>query len=184
MSKTRTIMFYIQMAITVIALIASIYLLVFVLSYKLGGWMIVSYISIIISIAAMIYCSMLGFRRGEVVYQLSILPFLVAIFVNVILPNRSSFQIGMLCLLFALVFAYLIRQKDHKFAFVILILMIAVSLTFSVYSAINAHVDFLGDIREHFLTYLAMYLSIFIPTIMSVTITLTHNVRLINKEEK
>lgn len=56
--------------------------------------------------------------------------------------------------------------------------MVVVSLTFSIYSAITARLDFLGEMSAKWYTYLAMYLSIFIPTIMSGTLALTYNVRL------
>lgn len=44
--------------------------------------------------------------------------------------------------------------------------MILLSLIFSIYSSIKADIIFLGDISSNWPTYLAMYLSIFIPTIM------------------
>ena len=55
--------------------------------------------------------------------------------------------------------------------------MIIVSLTFSIYSAITAKIDFLGPVENNWPTYVAMYLSIFIPTIMSITLLITYNVR-------
>ena len=176
--KPKAIMLFVQMIFIIILLVASIYLLVFVSSNNLGPWMITSYIFITLSVLALICYATIGFKKGDVIYQISVLPFLVAILVNVMLPNRGAFQIALLTLLFALTFAFLLRQKDQRFTFIIAILMVVVALTFSIYSSITANTKFLGDISENWPTYLAMYLSIFVPTIMSVTFALTYNVRI------
>ena len=176
--KPKAIMLFIQMIFIVILLIASIYLLVFVTSNNLGGWMITSYIFITLSVLALICYAIIGFKKGDIAYQLAVLPFLAAIFVNVLLPNRETFQIALLTLLFAFTFAFLLKQKDTKFTSIVSILMVVVSLTFSIYSSIKANTQFLGSISENWPTYLAMYLSIFVPVIMSVTFAITYNVRI------
>lgn len=176
--KFKLIFLILQMVLTFVLLFISVYLLIFVISNNLGGWMITSYIFIIISIIAMLYYGFYGYKSGIKTYQLSILPYLVAILINVMLPNRNAFQIGVLATLLAFTFGFLLRQKEKKFTLMIGIFMIIISLTFSIYSAITANVKFLGDISSNFLTYLSMYLSIFIPTIMSVTIFLTYYFRI------
>lgn len=176
--KSSAVMLFLQMILTIILFIAATYLLVFVSVYNLGGWMISSYIFITISIIAVICYAFIGYKKGEVAYQLAVVPFLVAIFINILLPGRNSWQIAFLTILFALTFAFLLRQSDKKFTNIISILMIIVSLIFSIYSSINAKIDFLGPISDHWPTYLAMYLSIFVPTIMSTTFALTYNVRI------
>ena len=118
-----------------------------------------------------------NYKKGDVIYQLSVLPFLAAVFVNVLLPNRETFQVALLTVLFALTFAFLLRQKDEKFTSIIGILMVAISLVFSIYSSIKANTQFLGEISQNWPTYVAMYLSIFVPVIMSGTFALTYNVR-------
>ena len=175
--KPLAIMLFIQMILTILLLITSIYLLSFVIANKLGGWMIASYIFITLSVIAVIAYSVCGYKKGFDIYQLSIIPFLVAVFVNVLLPNRATFQMALLTILFALTFAFLLRQKDERFTFVIGLLMIFVSLMFSIYSSITANIHFLGDVSENWPTYLAMYLSIFVPSIMSCTFTLTYMVK-------
>ena len=126
---------------------------------------------------AVICSSVFGHTKGEAVYQLSVLPFLAAILVNVMLPNREAFQIALLTILFALTFAFLLRQKDRRFTQIIGILMVITSLTFSIYSAVKANTQFLGEVSTNWPTYVAMYSSIFVPTIMSGTFALTYNVR-------
>ena len=177
LKKSKAIMLFVQMIFIIFLLVVSIYLLVFVITNNLGGWMITSYIFIALSVLAIIAYSVVGYKLGDVIYQLSVLPFLAAVFVNVLLPNRETLQIALLTILFALTFASLLRQKDKRFTFVILVLMVVVSLVFSIYSSIKANPHFLGEISENWPTYVAMYASIFVPVVMSVTFALTYNVR-------
>ena len=175
--KNQAIGLFIQMLFTTILLIVGIYLLTFVISNKLGGWMIASYILIIISVISIMIYGIIGFKKGDIAYQLAIVPFLGAILINVMLPNRSAFQIALLTILFALTFAFLIKQSDQKFTYLMAGMMVVVSCVFSIYSSITANTQFLGEISENWPTYMAMYLSIFIPVIMSTTFLITYNVR-------
>ena len=177
LKKSKAILLFIQMFLVLILLGVSIYLLDFVTKNHLGAWMIVSYIFIILSVLSIIGYSVYGYKKGKLYYLLSALPFLVAILVNTIMPTRNSFQVALLTVLFSLTFAFLLRQEDEKFTYVISFLMVIVSLVFSIYSSITADTKFLGDISSNFPTYFAMYASIFIPTIMSATLALTYNVR-------
>lgn len=182
--KDKAILLFVQMILTIILLIVSIYLLVFVSINNLGGWMIASYILITLSVLAIICYSIIGYKKGLVAYIGAIIPFLGAILVNILLPQRDSFQVAVLSILFALVSVFLVKQKDEKFNYIVSILMCAVALTFSVYSAITARLDFLGQMSAQWYTYLAMYLSIFIPSIMSGTFALTYNVKNIKEQIK
>ena len=175
--KPKAIMLFVQMILLLFLLAISIYLLVFVAANNLGGWMIASYVFIILSVAFAIGYGTFGYRKGEIMYKLAICPFLVAILVNVMLPGREPFQIALLTILFALVFAFLLKQEDEKLATVIGLSALVVSLVFSVYSAIKANVGFLGPVSDNWPTYVAMYSSIFVPTVMSFTFALTYNVR-------
>ena len=182
--KDKAILLFVQMILLIVILAVSIYLLVFVSVNQLGGWMISSYILITLSILAIIAYGVIGYKKKEFAYVLAIIPFLGAIFVNILLPQRNAVQIALLSVLFALVSVFLVKQKDHKFNSYVSILMVAVALAFSIYSAITARLDFLGEMSANWYTYLAMYLSIFIPTIMSVTFALTYNVRISKAEVK
>ena len=175
--KTQGIMLFVQMILTCFLLLVSIYLLVFVISNNLGGWMISSYILIIISTLGIIGYGVIGYKKKEFAYQLALAPFLAAIFVNILMPQRDTFQIAVLVILFALVFAFLFVLNNQKLTYLFAILMVVISLTFSIYSSITANISFLGSVEDNWLTYAAMYLSIFIPTIMSTTILVTYNVR-------
>ena len=180
--KDKAILLFVQMILIIILLIVSIYLLVFISVNNLGGWMIASYILITLSVLAIICYSIIGYKKGVVAYIGAIIPFLGAILVNILLPQRDSFQVAILSILFALVSVFLVKQKDEKFNYIVSILMCAVALTFSVYSAITARLDFLGQMSANWYTYLAMYLSIFIPSIMSGTFALTYNIKITKKD--
>ena len=174
---SQLVLLAVQIVLTVLLLVVAVYLLIFVSVNQLGGWMIASYIQITISVLALVLYFIVGHRKGKVAYYLAILPFLGAIFVNILLPQRSAFQIGVLAILFGLVVAFLLRQEDKRFTFVVCLAMVAVALTFSIYSAITANVSFLGDIGAHWFTYLAMYASLFVPSVMTVTLALIYNVK-------
>ena len=175
--KPKAIMLFLQMFLVLFLLGVSIYLLVFVISNNLGGWMIASYILIIVSVLAVVFHGAYGYKKGDRAYRLSVWPFLGAVLVNVMLPNREPFQIALLTILFALTFAFLVKQKDVRFTSCISMSMVAVALIFSIYSAAKANISFLGDISDNWPTYVAMYSSIFVPTVMTVTFALTYNVR-------
>lgn len=182
--KDKAILLFVQMVLTIILLIVSIYLLVFISVNNLGGWMIASYILITLSVLAIICYSIIGYKKGLVAYIIAIIPFLGAILVNILLPQRDSFQVAVLSILFALTSIFMVKQKDKKFNSIVSILMCVVALTFSIYSAITAHLDFLGQMSAKWYTYFAMYLSIFIPSIMSGTFALTYNVKIIKEQIK
>ena len=175
--KYQGILLFVQMVLTIILMFTSFYLLTFVISNKLGGWMISSYLLIILSIVAIMFYGIFGYKKGNIAYQLAIVPFLAAVMVNILLPQRDYFQAAILTMLFALLFAFLFIQNNKKLSYIFALSMVAIALAFSIYSAITAKIDFLGSVKDHWPTYLAMYLSIFVPTIMSATILITYNVR-------
>ena len=63
--KAKAIMLFIQMIWLLFALVISIYLLVFVISNNLGGWMISSYILITLSVLAIISYGIVGSEKGS-----------------------------------------------------------------------------------------------------------------------
>lgn len=177
LTKAKAILLFLQMFLIIIQLLIAVYLLVFSIEYKLSEWMISSYVFIMISVISIIIYAVIGFKKGEIAYLLAIAPFLIAIFINILIPNRDTFQISMLVLLFALTLVFLFKQDDFHINSLISIAMVVVALSFSIYSSINANVNFLKELSAKWSTYVAMYLSIFIPVIMSATLALTYNVR-------
>ena len=179
--KSQAIMLFVQMILTIVLLGVSIYLLYFVIANGLGPWMIASYVLITVSVLAIIFYGALGYKKGDMAYRLAIVPFLAAVLVNVLLPQRNTFQIAMLTLLFAFTLVFLFVQEKRQISYCVAISMVVLALIFSIYSSITAKIDFLGSVADHWPTYLAMYLSIFVPTIMSTTILVTYNVRTTRK---
>ena len=141
---------------------------------------ILSTIFVLLSFVALAVYGVIGYKKGDLAYSLSILPFLAAILVNTVLPGRSAPQIGLLAVLLMLSFAFLLRQEDTLFTRIMTYSMIAVSLCFSIFSAITANTEFLGPVDgSNVVTYIAMYYSIFTPVLISGTYALTYHIKLV-----
>ena len=166
--KGHAVLLFIQMLLTLIILVAAMYLLIFVSANSLGGWMIASYICITLSALSIVAYGAIGYKEGNLGFKAIILPFLAAIFVNILLPNRSAFQVGTLAILFAFTFALMASHDAKKLDYALLLGMMVASLAFSIYSATTANTQFLGPV--------SMYLSIFVPTIMSFTLGVVYRV--------
>ena len=72
LKKSSAILLFVQMIWIVIALAMVVYLLIFVASNHLGGWMLASYIFILLSILSIIGYGVFGYRKGEVAYLASV----------------------------------------------------------------------------------------------------------------
>ena len=177
LKKSKALLLFLQMFLIAFMSITAVYLLIFTIKNNLGGWMILSYVFILISILSIILYAIIGYKKGEVAYICAIAPFLFAVFINILIPYRDTFQIAMLVIVFALAFLFMFKLDSYKLNSIISILMIVFSMSFSIYSSIQANVNFLGEISASFAIYAAMYLSIFIPVIMTSTFALTYNIR-------
>jgi hypothetical protein len=177
LSKPKAIMLFVQMLFVILITISSIFLLIFVVSHNLGPWMVTSYILISLSALAIIFYAVYGYKKNQIAYQLSLLPFVGAIGVNIFLPGRNVIQIVFLSLLLVSTIIFGVFQKNKRVGYVSILAMVIFSLVFSIYSSITANISFLGPIENNWPTYVAMYLSIFTPTIISVTFAVTYNVR-------
>ena len=177
LKKAKALLLFLQMLLISFMFITAVYLLIFTIKYNLGGWMILSYVFIFISILSIILYAIIGYKKGNIAYICATSPFLIALFINILIPYRDTFQIAMLVIVFALAFLFMFKLDSYKLNSILSILMIVFSMSFSIYSSIHANVNFLGEIHTSFLAYLAMYLSIFIPVIMTSTFALTYNIR-------
>ena len=70
LKKSKAILLFIQMILTVFLFAASVYLLIFVISNKLNGIMIASYVFIVLSILAIIIYSIYAGKKQESGYAL------------------------------------------------------------------------------------------------------------------
>jgi len=177
LKKSKALILFLQMLLISFMFITAVYLLIFTIKYNLGGWMILSYVFILISILSIILYAIIGYKKGSIAYICAIAPFLIAVFINILIPYRDTFQIAMLVIVFALAFLFMFKLDSYKLNSIISFLMIVFSISFSIYSSIHANVNFLGEISAGIAAYLAMYLSIFIPVIMTSTFALTYNIR-------
>ena len=89
LEKPKAVMLFIQMLLIILLFITSIYFLVFVIINKLGGWMITSYIFITLSIISIMLYSIFGYKKDDLYYKLAVIPFLIAILINIILLRTS-----------------------------------------------------------------------------------------------
>ena len=65
LKKSKALMLFVQMFLVIFMLVVSIYLLVFVISNHLGGWMITSYIFITLSVVTIICYSVIGYKKSD-----------------------------------------------------------------------------------------------------------------------
>ncbi len=178
LSKRQAILLFVQMILVILALFAPIYLLIFLFTTAPNPWMIATHILVLLSLGAIFAYAIVGYKKGELLYQMVPLPFMAAVMVNILMPGRDVVQIVALSILFALTLAFVLPIKSHKAKRVISILMVISALIFSLYSEITANTNFLGEIQASWMAYVAMYLSIFVPTIISGTFALTYYIRL------
>ena len=180
LKKGDAVLLFVQMLIISIGIAASGYLLIFSIIQKLQWMSILSTALVFVSFLSLAIYGIIGYKKGEMAYSLSILPFLAAILVNLMLPGRSAPQIGLLGVLLMISFAFLLRQEDTVFTRIMAYCMIAVSLCFSIFSAITANTEFLGPVdKGNVLAYIAMYYSIFTPVLISGTYALTYHIKLV-----
>lgn len=180
LKKGDAVLLFVQMLLISIGFLASGYQLIFSIIQRLQWMSILSTIFVLLSFVALAVYGVIGYKKGDLAYSLSILPFLAAILVNTVLPGRSAPQIGLLAVLLMLSFAFLLRQEDTLFTRIMTYSMIAVSLCFSIFSAITANTEFLGPVDgSNVVTYIAMYYSIFTPVLISGTYALTYHIKLV-----
>ena len=151
------------MALVLLGLLTQLGLFIFSIANNLMPLMIVSYgVLLLAHIGAVVY-GIIGYKRGPVRYILLISLFLLAIMLNIILPFRDIPQQIALVLLFGLMSVFMFKQDDYKFENYLILIAMVVALFFSIYSAINANPNALGDVKYKELATVLMYLSIFAP---------------------
>ena len=184
MEKRIKILLFIQMILVIIGLITQLGLFIFSIANKLNTLMIISYgVLLAAHIGAVIY-GIIGYKRGPVRYILLISAFLLAILLNIILPFRDIPQRIALVLLFGVMSVFIFKQDDYKFENYLILIATVVALFFSIYSAINANTNTLGDVKFKVLATIFMYLSIFAPVMFVGFFGVSYNAKNKNKSEK
>lgn len=172
------------MVLVLIGLVTQLGLFIFAIVNKLNALMIVSYgVLLLAHIGAVVY-GIIGYKRGPVRYFLLISAFLLAILINIILPFRDIPQRISLVLLFGLMSVFMFKQDDYKFENYLILIAEVVALFFSIYSAINADPNALGDVEYKVLATIFMYLSIFAPVMFVGFFGVSYNAKKSRKESK
>ncbi|MGI6265330.1 MAG: hypothetical protein ACOYJY_07735 [Acutalibacteraceae bacterium] len=175
--KGKAIALLIQFILTVLATVGTGYVLWFSIAYQTGVLFIASYSIVLLSYIAVIFYASYGYKKDDSYYLGAVYAFCAAILLNVLLPFRTTYQLVTLTVLFGLYIAFAQRLKDTKAADWLLLCMGVVAVAFSVYSTITARTENLNDLKENLLSVSAMYVSIWTPVIMTVTLGLAYSVR-------
>ena len=176
-SNRTAILLFIQMIFVKLGLIAQTLLLVIIIINKLNVYMMVSAIAMILAHLAITIYSYFTRNRGRFHYYIAFGYFLLAILINLILPFRDIAQKVLLTLLFGAMTAFLFRQEDYKVTNILILVSLALAVGFSVYSAITANPNSLGDAGNKELLEMIMYVSIFAPVVMVVTFGLAYQAK-------
>ena len=63
LKKVKALILFLQMLLISFMFITAVYLLIFTIKYNLGGWMILSYVFILISILSIILYAIIGNKK-------------------------------------------------------------------------------------------------------------------------
>lgn len=177
MPKWKGILLLIQLIFVILAFIGSIYLLWFSIKYKFGVLTNIVYLVIAISYMSIIFYGAYGYKKQDSYFLGALYTFSLAILLNIILPFRSIYQMIVLILFFGGYIALAQRIKEKKIANIILIIIFLLSLMFSIYSTITSNLSSMGEVGSNIFTILTMYLSIWTPVIMTITLGLSFSLR-------
>lgn len=177
LKKWKAVALFLQFVMTVLGAIGTGYVLGFSMINRVGALFVIGYSAVLVSYAAVVFYAVYGHKKGDAYYLGAVYAFCVAIFFNVLLPFRTTYQLAMLTILFGLYAMFSQRPKASKAADWLLLFMLLFALAFSVYSTITARTENLNELSGNFFSVSAMYVSIWTPVIMTVTLGLAHSVR-------
>lgn len=178
-SNRTAILLFVQMVFVKLGLIAQTLLLVIIIINKLSVYMMISAIAMILAHLAITIYSYFTRNRGKFHYYIAFGYFLLAILINLILPFRDMTQKILLTLLFGAMTAFLFRQEDYKVTNVLILVSLALAVGFSVYSAVTANPNSLGEpgSGNKELLEMIMYVSIFAPVVMVATFGIAYQAK-------
>lgn len=177
LKKSKAIALFFQMILIILATLCTGYVLVFGIINNAGALFVTAYCVVLISYVAVIFYATYGYRKDDPFFLGAIYAFCAAILLNILLPFRTTYQLVTLTLLFGLYIAFAQRLKNIKTANVLMICMVIFAVAFSVYSTITAKTENMNNISGSFFSISAMYISIWTPVIMTVTIGLSYSER-------
>ena len=175
--KWKAIALFCQFVLIVLATVCTGYVLWFSVSHNTGAIFIAAYVVVLISYVAIIFYAAYGRNKDDSYYLGAVYAFCAAILLNVLLPFRTTYQMITLIGLFGIYIAFAQRLKQVNVAEWLLLCAFVFAIAFSVYSTVTARVDNLGELSNNLFSVSAMYISIWTPVIMTVTLALAYNVR-------
>ena len=187
LKKNKAILLFAQMIILIIGTAISAFVFAYitkgVASGNYNALMLISSLAMLLAHIAIIIYGCFGFRKGRTFFLGACAIFAFAIVVNVLITFRTPFQHILLTLMFGYMLVFIVKEHDRKFAAISILIVTVLSLVFSISSAIVANPHALGDSNIKVFTILAMYASLFAPTVLAGTIALIHAVHM-DQEEK
>ena len=178
LKKFHAILLFIQMLIIILGTIITGFVFTFIVSSGYGGIMLASSVSVLISYVVIILYGSFGYSKDSAYYLVAIGFFAFAVVINTMIDFRTPFQIGILTVLFGALVAFAVKQDNKKLSLYFILVAFFLALVFSIYSAITANPKAMGDETISPITIIAMYGSLFTPTIMTGTFALTHYVHM------
>ena len=176
-AKPKAIALFFQLILTLLATASTAFVWWFSIAYRAGALFIAAYTAVLLSYAAVIFYAAYGHKKDDRYFLGAVYAFCAAIQLNILLPFRTTYQLVTLTLLFGLYIAFAQWIKKKEIANWLLFCMGLSALAFSVYSTVTARTENLNDLAENFLSAAAMYVSIWTPVIMTVTLALAYSVR-------
>ncbi|MBQ7277465.1 MAG: hypothetical protein IJS58_09515 [Bacilli bacterium] len=167
-----------QMCLISFGTIASIILLFFLIINKISGWMMIGSACVMIAYLGLTFYSIFGYKskKKKFIYLFALIFYIIAIFVNLLLPFRNTLQIALLAILLILISIYASEINNNLKNYIILIIGIIISLIFSIYSASISSVDSLGPLSNKIFAIIMMYVSVFAPVFLTSTFALIHSI--------
>ncbi|MBQ7660914.1 MAG: hypothetical protein IJS44_02530 [Clostridia bacterium] len=177
LSRPKTLSLLIQLIIVAAATACTVFVLWFSISHGAGALFTAAYSAILISYVAVIFYASYGYKKDYRYFLGAIYAFCLAIQLNILLPFRTTYQLVTLTLLFGVYIAFAQWLKHKKAAEILLLCMVLTALAFSIYSTVTARTENLAELSTNPLSVTAMYVSIWTPVIMTVTLALAYSVR-------
>ena len=155
-----------EIIILLISGLISSFVLTYLLLNNYTGLMLVSSIIMTFSVIFLITYGTFDLGNAKLYLLLSMLLFISAIIINIVLPFRNIFQQITLSLMLILMILIIVFNKKYLVSIILFTALLFISLSFSLYSSCIASTDNLNNSKVVILSEIAMHFSIASPTIL------------------
>ena len=176
-TKWKAIALFVQFLLTVAATASTAYILGFSIANRAGALFTAVYCMVLLSYVAVIFYAVYGYKQSDSYFLGAVYAFCVAIQLNILLPFRSTYQLVTLTILLGLYVAFAQHLKTPKVANWLLLCMVVFAVAFSVYATATARVENVDPDGRNLIAVIAMYLSVWTPVMVTVTLGLAYSVR-------